>query len=396
MKASSWYATKRLLCLDIKIMLTNNEKQRYQKHLLLAKIGVEGQEKLKAASVLVVGAGGLGCPVLLYLAAAGVGRIAIIDQDTVDLTNLQRQVLYAVQDIGQSKVLVAAQKLKALNDGIELIPIQENLHAGNAQEHIQQYDLVVDCTDNFSTRYLINDWCVQLNKPFVYGAIHEFEGQVSVFNFINTEGTQGPTYRCLFPEQPSELEIPNCATNGVLGILPGALGMYQANEVVKMITGIGQVLSGELLMLDLLENTSQKIKIKRRSDAESLIFPANEKVAPIHCELNNMSPTEISVEELAIKLDEKEDLFLLDVRNLNEYEICHLDNALLIPMNTIPEHLDKIPKDKPVVVYCHHGMRSASVIRYLKQEHGYTNLSNLVGGIHAWAVEIDETMAVYQ
>lgn len=395
MKASSWYATKRLLCLDINNMLTNNEKQRYQKHLLLAKVGIIGQEKLKAARVLIVGAGGLGCPVLLYLAAAGVGKIGLIDNDTVDLSNLQRQVLYAVNDIGQAKVAIAAQKLQALNDSVELVPMQENLHAGNAQEYIQQYDLVVDCTDNFPTRYLINDFCVQLNKPFVYGAIHEFEGQVSVFNFTNSAGIQGPTYRCLFPEQPSELEIPNCATNGVLGILPGALGMYQANEVVKMITGIGNVLSGELLMLDLLENTSQKIRVKRRADAETLIFPVYETATPSHCTIT-MLPPEISVEELAIKLDEKEDLFLLDVRNMNEYEICHLADALLIPMNTIPEHLDKIPKDKPVIVYCHHGMRSASVIRYLQQNHGYTNLSNLVGGIHAWAVEIDETMEVYQ
>jgi len=310
------------------------------------------------------------------------------------LTNLQRQVLYKVEDIGNPKALVATKRLLAMNDTIEVEAILHRLKKENALQYIQQYDIVVDCTDNFTTRYLINDICVKLNKPFVYGAIHQFEGQVSVFNYTDASGQQGPTYRCLFPEQPSELEIPNCATIGVLGILPGTLGMYQANEVVKMVTGIGKVLSGEFLMIDLLENTSRKIKVKRRPDAEQLARQSEaQEPEEIACKTNIMKT--LSVEELQEKLEAQEDLFLLDVRNPNEYEICHLDNSVLIPMNHIPNNIKHIPRDKPVVVYCHHGMRSASVIQFLEQNHQFDNLYNLTGGINAWAYEIDPQMDTY-
>jgi sulfur-carrier protein adenylyltransferase/sulfurtransferase len=374
-------------------MLSLAEKNRYQKHLLLPQIGEEGQLKLKNAKVLVVGAGGLGCPVLLYLVAAGVGKIGILDADLVDLTNLQRQVLYKVEDIGNPKATTAAHHLAKLNDTIEYEAVKQNLRTENAEVFIKNYDIIVDCTDNFTARYLINDYCVKLNKPFVYGAIHQFEGQVSVFNFKDKEGNLGPTYRCLFPEQPSELEIPNCATIGVLGILPGMLGMYQANEVVKMITGIGTVLSGQLLMIDLLENTSQKIKVKRRKEAEQMIFPDGEKI--IKTTESQAIKSMITVDELFEKIKNQEDIFLLDVRNLNEYETCRIGGSVLIPMSNIPSNIKHIPKDKPVIVYCHHGFRSASVIEYLSQNHGFTNLQNLTGGINAWANEIDETMAVY-
>jgi sulfur-carrier protein adenylyltransferase/sulfurtransferase len=374
-------------------MLNPSEKNRYQKHLLLPQIGEEGQLKLKNAKVLVVGAGGLGCPVLLYLSAAGVGKIGIMDVDVVDITNLQRQVLYKVEDIGNPKATTAANRLSKMNDMIEYEAVRQNLKPENAESFIKNYDIIVDCTDNFTARYLINDYCVKLQKPFVYGAIHQFEGQVSVFNFKDENDILGPTYRCIFPEQPSELEIPNCATIGVLGILPGMLGMYQANEVIKMITGIGKVLSGQLLMIDLLENTSQKINIKRRKEAESMIFPQGEKKQ----KMNNTEEfkTEITVSELKQTIDNQEDIFLLDVRNPFEYDICKLPNALLIPMSNIPTNIKHVPKDKTVVVYCHHGMRSASVIDYLTQNHGFTNLQNLKGGINAWANEIDNTMAVY-
>ncbi|MCU0470711.1 MAG: HesA/MoeB/ThiF family protein [Arcicella sp.] len=374
-------------------MLSSTEKNRYQKHLLLPQIGLEGQLKLKKAKVLVVGAGGLGCPVLLYLSAAGVGKIGIMDGDSVDLTNLQRQVLYKVEDIGSPKASTAASRLEKMNNDIEYEVVKQNLRVENAETFIKNYDIVVDCTDNFTARYLINDYCVKLNKPFVYGAIHQFEGQVSVFNFKDSAGNLGPTYRCIFPDEPSELEIPNCATIGVLGILPGMLGMYQANEVVKMITGIGKVLSGELLMMDLLENTTQKIKIKRRAEAEKMIFPLGEK--HIKNPENQEIKKEITVEELQEILQKQEDIFLLDVRNINEAEICQLPNSVLIPMSNIPTNIKRIPKDKPVVVYCHHGFRSASVIDYLTQNHSFTNLQNLKGGINAWATEIDNTMAVY-
>lgn len=374
-------------------MLSSTEKNRYQKHLLLPQIGQEGQLKLKNAKVLVIGAGGLGCPVLLYLAAAGVGKLGIMDADSVDLSNLQRQVLYKVEDIGSPKATTAATRLLKLNDSIEYEAVKQNFKAENAEGFVKNYDIIVDCTDNFSARYLINDYCVKFNKPFVYGAIHQFEGQVSVFNYTDASGNLGPTYRCLFPEQPSELEIPNCATIGVLGILPGMLGMYQANEVIKMITGIGTVLSGQLLMLDLLENTSQKIKVKRRKNAEEMIFPKEEKQK--YMTDNQAINSTLTVKELSEKIQNKEDFFLLDVRNLNEYEICRIEGAVLIPMSNIPTNVKHIPRDKTVVVYCHHGFRSASVIDYLSQNHGFSNLQNLTGGINAWANEIDETMEVY-
>ena len=374
-------------------MLSSSEKNRYQKHLLLPQIGLEGQLKLKNAKVLVVGAGGLGCPVLLYLSAAGVGKIGILDADSVDMSNLQRQVLYKVEDIGSPKATTAASHLAKMNDSIEYEAFKQNLRAENAETFIKNYDIIIDCTDNFTARYLINDYCVKLNKPFVYGAIHQFEGQVSVFNFKDSDGNLGPTYRCLFPEQPSDLEIPNCATIGVLGILPGMLGMYQANEVIKMITGIGTVLSGQLLMVDLLENTTQKIKVKRRKNAEELILPSGEKQPQLTD--NQEFKQSITVKELHERIKKQEDIFILDVRNLNEYETCRIEGSVLIPMSNIPMNIKHIPKDKAVVVYCHHGFRSASVIEYLSQNHGFMNLQNLMGGINAWANEIDETMAVY-
>ena len=374
-------------------MLNISEKNRYQKHLLLPQFGEEGQLKLKNAKVLVVGAGGLGCPVLLYLSAAGVGKIGIMDADVVDMTNLQRQVLYKIEDIGSPKATSAANRLSKLNDMVEYEAVRQNLKPENAETFIKNYDIIVDCTDNFTARYLINDYCVKFQKPFVYGAIHQFEGQVSVFNFLDKQGVLGPTYRCLFPEQPSELEIPNCATIGVLGVLPGMLGMYQANEVIKMITGIGTVLNGQLLMVDLLENTSQKIKVKRRKDAEQMIFPAGDKNVPTTD--NQEISSKITVVDLQKKIINQEDFLLLDVRNPFEYDICKLPNSLLIPMSNIPTNIKHIPRDKPVVVYCHHGMRSASVIEYLSQNHGFTNLQNLTGGINAWANEIDKMMAVY-
>jgi adenylyltransferase/sulfurtransferase len=374
-------------------MLSFSEKNRYQKHLLLPQIGLEGQLKLKNAKVLVVGAGGLGCPVLLYLSAAGVGKIGILDADVVDITNLQRQVLYKIEDIGSPKASTAALHLAKMNDTIEYEAVKQNLRPENAETFIKNYDIIVDCTDNFTARYLINDYCIKLNKPFVYGAIHQFEGQISVFNFKDANGNLGPTYRCLFPEQPSDLEIPNCATIGVLGVLPGILGMYQANEVIKMITGIGTILNGQLLMIDLLENTFQKINVKRKKNAEELIFPAGEKKP--YSVGNQEFKQVITVQELFERINKGEDIFILDVRNLNEYETCRIQGSVLIPMSNIPTNLKHIPKNKTVVVYCHHGFRSASVIEYLSQNHGFTNLQNLTGGINAWANEIDENMEVY-
>jgi len=372
-------------------MLSPSEQYRYQKHLLLPQIGTEGQEKLKAARVLVVGAGGLGCPVLLYLAAAGVGKLGVIDPDAVELSNLQRQVLYRTDELEQPKALMAVTHLKKLNNEIEYAFFHQALRRENATQLIQDYDVVVDCTDNFTVRYLINDVCVSLGKPFVYGAIHQFEGQVSVFNFQDEAGVWGPTYRCLFPEQPNDLSVPNCADVGVMGVLPGLVGMYQASEVVKLLMGVGKVLSGQLLVVDVLENSHQKIKLKRRPDAEELIFPESKAATTT----NEDGLKTMTVDDLRQRLDAGEDLFVLDVRNLYEYDICHLPQATLIPMNTIPNNVRRIPQDRPVVVHCHHGIRSANVIQYLEQTHGFRNLYNLEGGIDAWAREVEVGMTVY-
>jgi sulfur-carrier protein adenylyltransferase/sulfurtransferase len=378
-------------------MLNTNEISRYQKHLFLPEIGQIGQEKLKAAKVLVVGAGGLGCPVLQYLSAAGIGNIGIVDGDKVDLSNLQRQVIYKMADIGLSKAKIAATHLNATNNQVDYQVFDTFLFSDNAAEIIENYDIVVDCTDNFTVRYLINDVCVAHNKPFVYGAIHKFEGQVAVFNFTDKSGNLGPTYRCVFPNQPNENEIPNCATVGVLGILPGSIGMLQANEVIKMILGIGKVLSGQMLLVDLLENTSIKIKIARKT-LNSPIEKVSKTDSTLKPEINipqNNYIKQISVNELNNRLLTNEDIQLIDVRNEYEFGICSLPNAQFIPLNDIENKVNQIPKNKPVVLYCHHGIRSEHAIKTLQKIDNFDNLINLVGGIDAWAREIETNMDRY-
>jgi adenylyltransferase/sulfurtransferase len=369
------------------------EKQRYQKHLNLPELGTAGQLRLKNARVLVVGAGGLGCPVLLYLTAAGVGTIGVIDPDVVDLSNLQRQVLYTTDEVGKPKAKTAVAHLNRLNPDITFDTYTSALDTGNARTVIQEYDIVVDCTDNFKVRYLVNDVCVALGKPFVYGAIHRFEGQVAVLNADLGDGQLGPTYRCLFPEYPNDIEIPNCNDTGVLGVLPGVVGTYQANEVIKLITGIGQPLTQQLLMIDLLSMGQQKIRTKRRADADELARQglATGNKAPTVA----AGPQKMSVQELAERLDKNDSIFLLDVRERPEYDLCHLDGATLIPVGMIPNNRKRIPTDRPIVVYCHHGMRSANVVQYLYAQEGLTNLYNLDGGINAWARDIEPEMAVY-
>ncbi|QJD76991.1 molybdopterin-synthase adenylyltransferase MoeB [Spirosoma rhododendri] len=369
------------------------EKQRYQKHLNLPELGTAGQLRLKNARVLVVGAGGLGCPVLLYLTAAGVGTIGVIDPDVVDLSNLQRQVLYTTDEVGKPKVKTAVSHLNRLNPDLTFDTYTSALDTGNARTVIQEYDIVVDCTDNFKVRYLVNDVCVSLGKPFVYGAIHRFEGQVAILNADLGNGQRGPTYRCLFPEYPNDLEIPNCNDTGVLGVLPGVIGTYQANEVIKLITGIGQPLTQQLLMIDLLSMNQQKIRTRRRADAEEL---ARQGLATGNrTPTTDVGPQKMSVQELADRLSKGDDIFLLDVRERPEYDLCHLDGATLIPVGMIPNNRKRIPTDRPVVVYCHHGMRSSNVVQYLYAQEGLTNLYNLDGGINAWARDIEPEMAVY-
>lgn len=375
-------------------MLLPTERTRYAKHINLPELGLEGQEKLKAARVLVIGAGGLGCPVLLYLTAAGVGKIGVIDPDTVDLSNLQRQVLYTTDEVGKSKAKAAVGHLSKLNPEVSFDTYAVALDAGNAQSIIADYDIVVDCTDNFTVRYLVNDVCVTLDKPFVYGAIHRFEGQVAVLNSELNDGRRGPTYRCLFPEYPNELEIPNCAETGVLGVLPGVIGTYQATEVLKLITGIGDLLTETLLMVDLLSMEFRRIKTKRRADADTLAQQGMQQNSRQSVKANE-GPQRISVYELATRLTKGEPVFLLDVREREEFELCHLEGATLIPIGLIPNNLKRIPTDRPVVIYCHHGIRSANVANYLFTQLGLNNLYNLDGGIDAWAREVEPEMAVY-
>ena len=372
-------------------MLTDQEKQRYHRHTLLAEFGVEGQEKLKASRVLVIGAGGLGCPALQYLCAAGVGTIGIVDDDVVDISNLQRQILYSDQDIGASKAETAAQKLRIQNPLISINAHSLRLTRHNALEIISKYDLLIDGSDNFPTRYLVNDACVMLKKPFVMGSIFKFEAQIAVFNYQN-----GPTYRCIYPNPPKAKDVPNCSQIGVLGVLPGIVGAYQANEAIKMLTGIGQPLSGELMVMNVLTMETNKLLI--------LLNPDNLKIGELidyeeFCSQNknkqeNMELKEITATVLNRMLENDEDIQIIDVREAHEYDICNIGGEL-IPLATIPGNIDKISRDKTVVVHCHHGRRSANAIIHLMQNEGYSNLLNLKGGINAWSVEVDSNVSTY-
>ncbi|MBN4051379.1 molybdopterin-synthase adenylyltransferase MoeB [bacterium AH-315-M05] len=366
-------------------MLSKEELKRYSRHVILPEIGIKGQETLKQAKVLVIGAGGLGCPVLQYLTAAGVGTIGIIDFDVVDETNLQRQILFDVKDVGKSKVEVAKQKLSGQNPYINFNLYYTKLTKDNALNIFKDYDIIVDGSDNFPTRYLVNDACVIVGKPLIFGSIFKFEGQVSVFNYNG-----GPTYRCLFPQPPRLQDASNCSEIGVLGVLPGIIGCLQANETIKIIAGIGEPLSGKLLIFDALTlntNILEFSPIEGNFNIKELIDYDN------FCGTGG-EVKEITVSELKKKLDDREDIQIIDVREEFEYEICNLGGELL-PLNSISNKIDTISKDKPVIVHCHHGGRSAQAINILKEKFEFDNLLNLKGGIHAWAVEIDKSMATY-
>jgi adenylyltransferase/sulfurtransferase len=360
--------------------LTDKEKNRYSRHLLLDKVGESGQEKLKAAKVLVIGAGGLGCPVLQYLTAAGVGIIGIIDFDVVDETNLQRQVLFSISDVDVNKALAAKNKLEQLNQYVNFNIYQEKLTTQNALNLFEQYDIIVDGTDNFSTRYLVNDACVKTAKPLVYGAIYKFEGQVSVFNYQD-----GPSYRCLFPEAPENGSVPNCSEIGVIGVLPGLIGTQQANETIKLILGIGTPLSGKLVIHDALQGTQFSVNITRN---EEQIILANQIDFDTYdydyfCGLKQKEmENEINAKELQ-ELITNEAVQIIDVREEWEQPKVEALNAINIPLQTIPNNLHKIDKNKKVVIYCQHGVRSLHAIDFLKQQ-GYNNLINLTGGIVTW------------
>lgn len=370
-------------------ILSNEENKRYQRHFVLPDFGVEGQLKLKKARVLVVGAGGLGSPVLLYLAAAGIGEIGIVDGDVLEESNLQRQILFDSNDIGKSKALIATEKVKSLNPHVKVTPIQEVLSTKNALEIIPNYDLIIDGTDNFPTRYLINDACVITDKPFIYGSIFRYEGQLAVFNY-----QQGPTYRDLFPEPPAPESVPTCETGGVLGVLPGIIGSMQANEAIKLLSGVGNPLSGKLLILNSLNAETRIITIPKISDAPKIEQLINYEQ---FCGITKKSEPmvkEISVLELKAMIDAKEPFQLIDVREQREFDIANL-NGELIPLGSIPDAVDKINKDKKVIIHCRSGARSAQAVQFLQQKLGHENLYNLRGGILAWADQVDPSMPKY-
>jgi adenylyltransferase/sulfurtransferase len=364
------------------MQLTSQENEYYNRQIILENFGTDAQSKLKQARVLVIGAGGLGCPVLQYLTAAGVGNIGIIDGDVVSVSNLHRQILFSVNDIGKQKATVAKEKLTAQNPNISIESFTENITVNNAVELIQRYDIVADCTDNFAARYLINDACVLANKPFVSAAILKFEGQLSVFNHLTKIN-----YRDVFPEPPTEVQ--NCAEAGVIGVLCGIIGSMQANEIIKIITGVGETLEGKLFCYDALTNKTQSFRIKS-SNIE--IKELQDSYAFV-CETNSNPLKEITVHELKQKMDNKEDFQLIDVREQQEFNLVNIGGEL-IPLNSILENTDKISKTKQVIIYCKSGVRSAKAIDLL-QQNGFTNLFNLKGGIIAYAKEIDPHLPMY-
>ena len=377
------------------IHLSKEELARYSRHIIIPEFNIEGQKKLKAAKVLVIGTGGLGSPMLLYLAAAGVGTIGIVDFDVVDDSNLQRQVLYSVKDVGRPKVEAAKERILGLNPHINVIAYNEHLSSKNALEIFKDYDVVADGTDNFPTRYLVNDACVLTGIPNVYASIFRFDGQVSVFNYNN-----GPNYRDLYPEPPPPGLVPSCAEGGVLGVLPGIIGSLQANEVIKVITGIGETLSGRLFAFDALNFSTKIFKIgKDKSNPLNGENPTIKELIDyqqfcgIVLDVINEKVKEITVQELKKKMDAKEDFQLIDVREKHEYDFVNL-GAELIPLNSVLDNVEKFSRDKQVIIHCKGGVRSAKAIQAL-EEKGFINLYNLKGGIVAYAKEVDESLPVY-
>jgi len=375
------------------INLSPKEMARYSRHIAIPEFGLAGQQKLKAAKVLVIGSGGLGSPVLLYLAAAGVGHIGIVDFDVVDDSNLQRQVLFTVGDIGASKAKTARERLLQLNPYIDITVYNQAFTKDNALELIKDYDVVADGTDNFPTRYLVNDACVLAGKVNVYASIFRFEGQVSVFNYPQADGSRGVNYRDLFPEPPPPGMVPSCAEGGVLGVLPGIIGSMQASEVIKVITGVGEPLSGRLFLFDAASFTTRVLNVNKNPDTKITALINYEAFCGIGLPEENPLK-EISVQELKAWMDNEVDFQLVDVREAYEYDIANLQGEL-ISLPAIVEEQGRISKDKKVVIHCRSGKRSAEAIRKLEASYPFDNLYNLRGGINAFAKEVDGTLIVY-
>ncbi len=381
------------------VELNNDEVRRYSRHLIMPEVGVEGQRKLKQARVLCIGAGGLGSPASLYLAAAGVGTLGLIDFDAVDFSNLQRQVLFGSDDVGRPKIKAATDRLTRLNPNIRVVGHETMLSSKNALDIFRDYDIILDGTDNFPTRYLTNDACVILGKPNVYGSIFRFDGQISIFA---TKG--GPCYRCLYPEPPPPGLVPSCAEGGVLGVLPGVVGTIQATEAIKLILGAGDPLVGRLLLFDALQMTFRTLKLKR--DPNCPVCGDNPTVKELidydqFCGITPPAQTEapvepdfeISVTDLKERLDKK-DIFLLDVREPREYEINRIEGSTLIPLGELPRRLDELPKDQDIAVHCKSGMRSAKAVRLLREK-GFARSQNVRGGILEWIARVDPDQPTY-
>jgi len=381
------------------IHFSKEELARYDRHIIIPDFGFEAQKKLKAAKVLVIGSGGLGSPSLLYLAAAGVGTIGIVDFDVVDDSNLQRQVLFGVDEIGKPKVEAAKKRLESLNPFITIKVYNQQLTSQNALDIIKDYDVVADGTDNFPTRYLVNDACVLLGKPNVYGSIFQFEGQVSVFNYINKEGELGPNYRDLYPTPPPPGLVPSCAEGGVLGVLPGIIGSLQALEVIKIITGVGETLSGRFFIFDALNFETRTFKIKRSpSNPLNGDHPTIKQLIDYErfCGVKAVEKPikEITSRELYDMQVRGEDIQIIDVREPHEYQIANMGGEL-IPLATVSANADKIERNKKVIVHCKMGGRSAKAIHELEEKFGFTNLYNLKGGILGWIDEVQPELTKY-
>ena len=392
---------------DASQTLSPDELQRYHRHLILPNVGEDGQRRLKAARVMLIGAGGLGSPAALYLAAAGVGHLGIIDADVVELSNLQRQVLHGTRDVGRPKVSSAEARLRDLNPHVDVATYHARLTSANAMELLRGYDIIVDGSDNFQTRYLVNDACVLLGKPNVYGSVIRFDGQASVFGVAG-----GPCYRCLFREPPPPGLIPNCAEGGVFGVLPGLVGTIQATETIKLITGAGEPLIGRLLLVDALRMRFRTIELARdpacracgTREITSLIdydvfcglatVDASPSVNEYVQAADDDQTEEITPLRLDTRLRDGASIALLDVREPYEWAIARLPDARLVPLNSLPQAVHSLDRSAEIVVYCHHGTRSAAAADWLRDQ-GFSRVLNLVGGIDRWTLEVDPSMRRY-
>jgi sulfur-carrier protein adenylyltransferase/sulfurtransferase len=384
---------------EAEVELSNEEILRYGRHLIMPEVGMAGQKRLKAARVLLIGTGGLGSPLGVYLSAAGVGTLGLVDFDVVDYSNLQRQIIHGTRDVGRPKLHSARDRINDINPHVRVELYEGMLLSDNAREIVREYDLVIDGTDNFPTRYLVNDACVLEGKPNVYGSIFRFEGQASVF-----WAEKGPCYRCLYPEPPPPGMVPSCAEGGVLGILPGIIGCIQANEAVKLILGIGEPLTGRLLLFDALKMRFRELRL--RKDPECPICSDNRTIHELidyeqFCGIPHEEPAaaaapdqDILPADLALRLKNGDRPFLLDVRNPEEWDITRIEGATLIPLPELDRRYPELPVDREIVVYCRSGGRSAKAADFLRQK-GYRNVRNLPGGTLRWSDEIDPTMPKY-